>query len=167
MCSSDLPQVGDRDYVTSINDNFDKIDTMSSEHEVVMAALSESTASLQSSFDSVSGTFIEVGAATQTLGVRLSQVGVDTAAIASDLAALTSTVGDFDSSTTTLAQTLADLQIEVASKLDAAGVPPQYINLSTVTSALSAKQDAGNYITSLTGDVTASGPGARPPLWSE
>lgn len=37
---------------------------------------------------------------------------------------------------------------------------PSYINLSTVTTALAGKQASGSYITSLTGPVTASGPGA-------
>ena len=39
-------------------------------------------------------------------------------------------------------------------------VPASAVDLSTVTSALGGKQATGNYITALTGNVTASGPGS-------
>lgn len=41
-----------------------------------------------------------------------------------------------------------------------AGISPLLIDLSTVTTALGGKQATGNYITALTGNVTASGPGS-------
>jgi len=47
-----------------------------------------------------------------------------------------------------------------ATALTVVHVPTSAVDLSTVTTALSGKQGTGNYITALTGNVTASGPGS-------
>ena len=61
----------------------------------------------------------------------------------------------------TSAVDLSTVTSALAGKLSTtASISPSLIDLSTVTSALSGKQATGNYITSLTGGITASGPGA-------
>jgi len=56
---------------------------------------------------------------------------------------------------------LSTVTTALAGKLsNTATVPATLVDLSTVTTALAGKQATGNYITSLTGAVTASGPGA-------
>lgn len=101
---------------------------------------------------------VTVNAINQLTGDATAGPASGSASAALTLATVNSTVGSFGS-----ASSVASLTVNGKGLVTAAASTPIQITESQVTnlvSDLAGKQPTGNYITALTGDVTASGPGS-------
>ena len=130
--------------------------------------LSTVTTSLSSKVDKNSTDQVNLSTVTTALALKVDRNSPDQVNLSTVTTALSGKVDKNSPDQVNLSTVTSRFQLVEAStgnlysvKLSTGvPVPSNLIDLSTVTSALSGKQATGNYITALTGPVTASGPGS-------